>query len=108
MKSATELLKSYAIIIEDAQRQDFDSRDQELQDQENEIDPEDFSQEDDFMPEQDIEDNDPVAELVAELGNWAEIAGDDAVIEEQIRNFLKEHNYQIIPINGLQNTSGSI
>jgi len=98
MKSSTELLRAYSIIIQEAENPDFDNRDSEGQD--------DFEQENDFQPEQDIEDNDPVAELAHELHNgWAD---SDEEYEEMIRNFLKSHNYTIVPINGLENTSGSV
>jgi hypothetical protein len=88
MKTATELLRTYASLVEAAEN-DFDAPD----------DGESYSKEDEVI---DNEEN-PVDKLAAYIDE-----NSSTDLSETIYQFLKEYNYDLVPSNGLENHLGNV
>lgn len=115
MKNSLDMLKAYSNMIVEAEQSqstfnanDFvDGKNQSkpISDEEvstNDTDEFGAGEEDDNS----IESNNPIEELATYIDNYS--ADSDANVGEIIEQFLKEHNYQIVPINGLENSTGNV
>jgi hypothetical protein len=102
MKNSLEMLKRYSDMIAEAEQSpdtfntnDFiDGKDKSTEPTDNE---------DSF----DINNNNdnPVDELADYINNYPD---DNTDVSEIIFRFLKEKNYQLVPIGGLENSTGNV